>query len=221
MSLLSTFTGGGGSSLVKYQAQLFTSSGTFTLPAKLVGDTVQVTMIGGGGSGASYPTGNGDSWGGNGGESMQQIPTVIVASQTVTIGAGGAGVSGAGGNAGGSTSFGSKTVAGGGGGASTTYPSHIGGSFGGTRWSSLMIAFATSQGGPFGGSGGTSNLNYNYAGAGGGGLVLDDSGTTGGEQSVYTASGGVGYGAGGAASTSSTSGAGASGAVLVEWMEEV
>jgi len=224
MSNFTDFTGGGAA---KYQFQLFTSSGTFTLPAKLVGDTVRVTAIGGGGSGCLGGT-TGTSWGGNSGAYAQQMAVSIAANQTVTIGAGGLSPA-TGGNAnglsGGNTVFGSLTFVGGGGGSSGPLnPNNTGGAVGGAYNSANAGYAADSPLGPFGGNGG--HMTHALGGPGAGGLILDSTGIKGGDNthsSNYRHYGGRGYGAGGAAyaSTNLPSGAGAQGAVLVEWMEEV
>jgi hypothetical protein len=91
--------------------QVFTSSGTFTVPAGVT--KVKVTVVGGGGGGGngSGANGNRGSGGGGGGAAIKIIsgltPTSTV---TVTVGSGGAAVS-----AGGTSSFGAHCSATGGG----------------------------------------------------------------------------------------------------------
>lgn len=211
----------------KYQSQLITSSTTWVKPTTMIGDTILLTAIGGGGSGC-LGGGAGSCFGGNGGESVQRMPVGgITTDQTVTIGAGGAALTAAvnaNGNPGGNTVFGSLTFSGGGGGVfNNTYTSKVGGSFGGTYQTTLTLP-GTSQGGVFGA--GLAHLLGAVGGPGGGGLILDASGTRGGETTAPLSNrhvGGLGYGAGGGAATSNTydSGAGAPGAVLVEWWEEL
>lgn len=107
--------------------QVFTSSGTFTVPANVY--SVKVTVLGGGGGGGQGTT-SGDiesgytsSYGGSGGVGGTGISYVAVtpaAGHTVSIGAGGAGTNTTGGT-GGSTTFGaSLVVATGGGGGSAS-----------------------------------------------------------------------------------------------------
>lgn len=110
------------SGLIKY-TQLFTSSGTFTLPSGY-GSTnplfVDVVIVGGGGGGGAGAT---NYYGGGGGGSgcgfyYQQIP--VYANTSITIGAGGAGGTvadantGNNGNNGGSSFFGDLEAPGGG-----------------------------------------------------------------------------------------------------------
>jgi len=193
MSTLSTFAGGGGS-LAKYQFQLFTSSGTFTLPAKLVGDTVQVTGIGGG-QGGNRGASTLNSYGGNSGEATYAYPVVITADVSVVVGAGGArrtGSTGAG-TVGGSSTFSTLTLRGG---SSTADIGAKGGNDSNSRypksWSQPLAAAET---------------YYVGRGLGGGGLLIDE----------------VTYGTGGTGDTNSDNNStnGSSGVVLVEWMEEV
>ena len=95
--------------------QVFSASGTY-MPT--LGTTKAVVEAqGGGGAGAgAVATSNADSCGGGGGAGAyaKVLMTTIPASVSVTIGAGGAGVTGGSGNNGGSTSFGSYLTVGGG-----------------------------------------------------------------------------------------------------------
>ena len=87
------------------QAQVFTTSGSFTVPAS---GKFKVTIIGGGGSGAVSGSGITGSGSGAGGGTVIKWFTGATpsATATVTIGAGGAGVSSIGiGNAGGNSTF--------------------------------------------------------------------------------------------------------------------
>lgn len=193
MSTLSTFAGGGGS-LAKYQFQLFTSSGTFTLPAKLVGDTVQVTGIGGG-QGGSRGSSTSSSYGGNSGEATYAYPVVITADVSVVVGAGGARRTGSTGTGtvGGNSTFSTLTLRGG---SSTA---DIGAQGGNDSNSFLPRAHSNPLASP--------EAYDSGKGLGGGGLIIDA----------------VKYGTGGTGDTNSNSFStdGESGVVLVEWMEEV
>jgi hypothetical protein len=102
-----------GSSFVGYQGQVFTSSGTYTVPAGVT--AVKVTVIGGGGGGGGASRGNsatsqGKASGGGGGGCAIEWITGLTPSDNiaVTVGTGGAGGVGASnGTAGGTSSFGS------------------------------------------------------------------------------------------------------------------
>lgn len=181
--------------------QIFTSSGTFTVPAGV--STVWVSMCGGGGSGGFYGPGGG----GGGGANAMKLPVAVQAGNTVavTVGAGGQPVSGptnANGNAGGTSSFGNFVVCGGGSGGMGSNPNY--GGAGGTG-SAGTIPGATGR--PFG--------NYmNWGGAGGDSLF-----GFGGVPVSYPGVAGTGYGSGGSgnASSNTATGAGTGGIVIVEW----
>jgi hypothetical protein len=84
-----------GAAFTGSRGQVFTSSGTFTIPAGV--SAVKVTVVGGGGGGGSmYDTGNAGSGGGAGGACIKYL-TGLTSGNTlsVTIGAGGAGGIGA------------------------------------------------------------------------------------------------------------------------------
>jgi len=116
---LSFATVGGGFS----QAQVFTGSGSFTVPAS---GKFKVTIIGGGGSGSSYNSGSiGSGSGAGGGTVIKWFSGATPgATATVTIGSGGTGVSNAAGNNGGNSTFvlsGFSTLTAGGGGGGYSY----------------------------------------------------------------------------------------------------
>lgn len=98
----------------------FTSSGTFTKASYPWLKYVKVTCIGGGGGGGgAAATGAGEGAGGSGGQSGGVAVKVLEVAdlgtnETVTVGAGGSGVSGGTGNDGADTSFGAHSVAKGG-----------------------------------------------------------------------------------------------------------
>lgn len=97
--------------------QIFTSSGTWTKPAGCT--AARIFCIGGGGAGGGAAvTGASQGSVGGGGAAGAYCESFAVsglgATETVTIGAGGTGVSGAAGNTGGTTSFGTHVIAPGG-----------------------------------------------------------------------------------------------------------
>lgn len=102
------------------RAEIFTSSGTFTVPSGVT--AVKVTVVGGGGgSGGVSGYGSATSGGGGGGTAIKWITGLTSgATETVTVGAGGtAGASSAGsGGDGGTSSFGTHCSATGGQGSS-------------------------------------------------------------------------------------------------------
>lgn len=112
--------------------QVFTASGTYTKPTGVTAIIVEVRGSGGGGGGVSNAAGAlAAAGGGQGGYARERLAASVVgATETVTIGAVGAGGSTAGGNgtAGGASSFGSHCSANGGNGgvgaaaAATTAP---------------------------------------------------------------------------------------------------
>ena len=175
--------------------QLFTTSGTFTVPTGVT--SVYVTMCGGGGGGGG---GDGGSWvgaGGGGGGSYvnKQLTVTPGTGYTITIGAGGAGgARNANGSAGGSTSFGALLTAGGGGGGTNAVS-------------------------PTGGSAGTGDFK-GRAGVYG---SMDTTGVKSGGDSLFGFGGmtygapGTGYGGGGNGQTSGSGGAGSPGFAIIMW----
>jgi hypothetical protein len=224
------------------RAQVFTSSGTFTVPLGV--SAVKVTVIGGGGGGGGATRGgsgtpNQVSGGGGGAGVTTEWVTGLTQSSTVsvTVGAAGAGgAAGATGGAGGTSSFGAYCSATGGGGGLVALPGAGG-------------AAGTGVGGDInspGGAGQIGNPNTARSGAGGGlfyGLPFIATETGAGCVSIlnYVGNGsqygkgadgvatnnnglaGVGYGTGGSGASrisqsgSHTGGAGAVGLVIVEW----
>lgn len=144
------------------KSEVFTSSGTFTLPGAALGD-VHIWVYGGGGSGGGGSSANGSTTGGGGsGGYMSEWTGSLEAEKnySVTVGAGGAATSySIGGNAGGASSFDTIVSAQGGSGASSSYyKGGDGGSGGGAgyRDGHLAVFGAGSQ---FGSGGGTRVLN--------------------------------------------------------------
>jgi hypothetical protein len=201
--------------------ELFTASGTWTLPPNIAADSsgnsvIRLTAIGGGGGGAKR-AGGAENHGGNSGEWVQDMLVEVSANQTVTIGAAGAGstVNYTAGSAGGNTVFGSITLTGGAGGLwADTRQDAQGGNLG-HGYPNVTGSLLPAPG-PYGARG-TPMVGGGSGGAGGPGLILDATGTGGVDTGNDIA--GLGYGAGGAGGTGENGGAGKSGGVLVKWWE--
>lgn len=210
------------------QGQVFTSTGTFTVPSGIT--AVKVTVIGaGGGGGASSTASSGGSGGGGGGTSISYLTGLTPGDTiTATVGTGGAG-----GSAGGTSSFGA-------------YCSATGGGAGGANQGSAGSGGSGSGGtinrtGGAGGSGfGYGVLSSTASGAGGGdlssafgfgsselgcatyrGCGLFGQGGDGRVNSDGVGNAGeTGCGGGGGYKTGSTTragGAGGNGIIIVEW----
>lgn len=213
--------------------QTFTASGTWTKPVS--GTIAEIEMWGaGGGGGRGSVLGGG---GGAGGYKRELVPlSALGATETVTIGAGGAGATSnnTNGSAGGNTTFGSwfTAYAGGGGSGSAGTDGDGGGGggwlgAGGTSSTDPGTAGAPADGNLHGGTlggaasattGSAGGAGY-YGGGGGGGSAENDGGSTSaggaGGASVYGGGGGGGTGFTTAApgGTSKFGGAGGDGGV--------
>ena len=186
-------------------AQVFTSSGTFTIPTGVT--RVKVTVVGGGGGGCNGGGfgQNGTRGGGGGGGTAVKWLTGLTPGNTlaVTVGAGGAG-NAAGGNPGGNSTVSSgtqsiSTITGGGGGEGAVTFGH---------WT-------------VGGIGSGGDLNIRGSGSQSGGDGVGGSSTMGGGSGVggtsaASAEGGA-YGGGGSSAFNAVSSAGAAGVVIFEW----
>lgn len=204
-------------------AQVFSSSGTYTPTVGMV--YCEVEMVGGGGAGGgAATTGAGQFSSGAGGGAGEYAFGVfnssqIGSSQAITVGSGGAGVSGSTGNSGGATSLGSLMSANGGsGGAGTgaTIAVTIGGTAGGTGGTGGSFR---SAGGPGGGanalvSGSVLNAGFGGSSSLGGGARSPTAPSSG---VASTGAGGGGSGAGQSASGAALAGgAGSAGAILIK-----
>lgn len=220
-----------------FNKQVFTSSGTFTVPTGVTEIFVTACGGGGGGAGGGY-TSSSQGWGGGGGASSilrtRSLTVTPGASVTVTIGAagGGGGFHGNGGS-GGTTTVGSLQFMGGYGGSR----------FGFTDGSTFIRNGG--QGGPFsaaGGDGGfygasgTSGEPAEYAagnltstpngtGGSGGGGSFGPGGNSGPVNAAATAVTSTYYGSGGGGSpcndgygTGNAGGAGAGGYAMITWI---
>lgn len=209
--------------------QRFNSSSTWNKPSGYSANSrVLIRAWGGGGSGSQ---GSAEEGGGGGGGYSEcwKLLSELGATETVTIGAGGAAVASAGnnGNTGGNTTFGSHLTAYGGGGGTNAAPGTGGGGGGplgaaslGTPGAPLIANSATPtfHGGPgqagiwHGGGGGTSNQagGASVFGGGGGGGESGSAAAAGGT-SVNGGNGGAG-GVNGAAGTAGSQPGGGGGA---------
>jgi len=199
-------SGGGGGGFSSWQ--VFTSSGTFTVPTGIT--KVKVTVVGGGGGGGALAAYDGNVGGGGGGGTAMEIISGLTPGGTVsvTVGAGGAGAAGGGGGSnggsGGTSSFGAYCSAtGGGGGIGST----VGNGF---------AAGGIGSGGDLnirGGSGSFVNVGGGYGGA------SFFAGYT--SPTVGTSTTGSPYGGGGGGAISqgcfAGGGAGTAGVVVVEY----
>lgn len=204
------------------RTQIFTASGTFTVPASV--NSVEVQVIGGGGAGgasgngsAGGVAGNIGAGGGAGGYGYKRVfgltPGGTVA---VTVGAGGTPSTSATSGAGGSSSFGSHVTCNGGAGGAYGISTTGSGGSGGTVTGADLPVDGGSGGfsGPNSGTVSTSDIFriYGRGGPAAGGLGVVPTGGTG--------NAGQGYGAGGTGASGGSlvlGGAGAPGIVIVRW----
>jgi len=187
--------------------QVFTSSGTYTVPAGVKWVEVEAWGAGGGGGGPYGPGQTGGGGGGGGGIGGGLLAVSSCSSLTVTVGAGGAGGnSGASGQAGGPSSAacnGSSVNATGGSGA----PPGDAGAGGGASWTGLALPISDLYGGD--GSGGASQTSGGRGGGTGGGAGGNSNPGSDGLP------GSISGGGGGAGPLGATGGNGGDGLVLI------
>jgi len=191
--------------------QIFTSSGTFTVPTGITRLFVEVVGGGGGGAGSGTLSGNVGGGGGGGGYAARLITGLTPGAEiAVTVGSGGSGGSGGNGTTGGTSSFGA-------------YLSATGGERGyrGSDYSAGGMGGAGS-GGDFnaaGDCGASVARNCGFGGSGGGSVYggggIGAAGDSGGTSGQF-------YGGGGGGSCSPGGGTrnggnGRAGVVIVRW----
>ena len=186
--------------------QVFTSSGTFTVPAGIT--KAKVTVVGGGGGGGGANSGSYAGGGGAGGGAAIEIVTGLSGTVSVTVGSGGSGGNyGSGyGGTGGTSSFGAYCSATGG----------AGGKGGEASSTSIGSLGGIGSGGDMNirGGAGMARVSATATGAGGNSIL---GGGGNGVQSAAGVAGGA-YGGGGGGSSDNRIGAvGASGVVIVEY----
>lgn len=191
--------------------QVFTSSGTFTVPAGVTQVSAVVVGGGGGGAGSDGDRDEGNTGGGGGGLAYGTFTVTPGESLTVTVGAAGAaGGAGDDGGAGGSTTIarGVTTLLNGGGGQGgleRSTAARAGGASGGTE----------RDGGGTGGSSGSAT-DDNSGSGGGGAAGYSGNGGAGGSNGGSGSAGAGGGGAGGNSATTGTADGGGGVGILGE-----
>lgn len=210
------------------RGEVFTSTGTFTVPTGVT--AAKVTVIGGGGNGgAATGTGSASGGGGGGGVAVEYV-TGLTPGGTVTVTVGGvAGTSSFGAfcsATGGATAAAVTTTAagaGGAGGAGTGGSLNISGSAGSAGVFHTSGCVTSKFGGCGGGSAGNAAISPSaYGGYGviGQGFISGAGGANAVSDAAGGAASGYGNGGGGAFASSATDragGAGTAGIVIVEW----
>lgn len=220
--------GGGGAN-----AQVFTSSGTFTIPSGVT--NVKVTVVGGGGNGGSRTTQGASGGGGGGGVAIKWLTgltagntldvTVGTVANTSSVASGTETISTI--SATGGASVANNTATGGAGGSGSGGTINISGGAGGTAVYDTPNAYGfTGCGGGSSGQRGGVHATLSVSpsaltGTGGSGWVGGNGGQGRVPNSAGAGSAATGYGNGGGGSHSSgantTGGAGTAGIVIFEW----
>jgi len=204
--------------------QYFTSSDTWNKPNNLKFVIVEVQGGGGAGGGTAATNSSQYAVGTGGGGGHYALTKIIAASlgssEVVTVGAGGTGVSGAGGNNGGTSSFGTHCIASGGIGGTANLASNAAASFANPNINTMTVTGDFRVPGQAGGFATTDPGNANVALGGNGGNSHLGAGARS-QAANSSGSAGVAYGGGGGGSArssssgASTGGAGAIGIVIV------
>lgn len=209
-----TINGANNTLSLRFQKQIFTSSGTFTIPTGVT--SVKVTVLGGGGAGGGgVNAGAFGAGGGAGGCAIAYLTGLTPGNTlTVTVGAGGTGTATTG-NPGGNSSISSgtqtiSTVSGNGGGGGVSSAGLANGGTGGTA-SGGDLNFPGNYGSP------TWNPGQGDGSPGGGSIF---GGLIGAAGAVPFNAVGFGNGGGGAGNSGSTNngGNGSQGIVIFEWI---
>jgi hypothetical protein len=194
-----------------YAKKVFLSSSSWTIPSIFVGVPCIALVVAGGGSGGWDVPGGG----GAGGLIFNENYVPQSSTPTITVGSGGAGVTGGAGNQGGNSVFDTLTAIGGGraGGWSDQRPT-IGGSGGGSEGKNANITASGAAGtvgqGYAGGNAGGNVDGYSIGGGGGGAGGEGSSGPNGAHGGIGRQIFGIYYagGGGGASNSFTVSGSG-------------
>lgn len=195
-SSLYSATGGTITTNGDYKIHKFTTSGTFTVSSASEVHGIQVVCVAGGGSSGTQASSN-NRGGGGGGAGGLRFTTIFppTGAITITVGSGGAAVSGSyliKGNDGNDSSVGAYVVAdggGAGGAGATSQNAGVGGSGGGAGSGGTVLAAGTTSSAIEGTDGGAgTNVSFSTGGAGGGYLAAGGDYVTGGDATVINPS---------------------------------
>jgi hypothetical protein len=190
--------------------QVFTSSGTFTIPSGVT--AVKVTVVGGGGGGGGGAACGNPGGGGGGGAALIKYLTGLTSGNTLAVTVGAAGAGGVNGTTGGTSSVASGTQ-------SITTLTCTGGAGGVSQASATYRAGGTATNGDINANGGPSEYTGGAGQKGGDsglGMGIGGWGATGFSTSP-TAGTGYGGGGGGGYPTPTNGAAGSAGIVIFEW----